>query len=59
MSTIASRRAMHSAINNLSYHAVAQIVRTKHPNVPLRELNALAKQVVAQAHALVSPKGKR
>ena len=59
MSTIAQRRAMHEAINNLGNYTVAKIVRSTHPNVPARELNVLAKKVVAAAHDLVSPKGKR
>jgi hypothetical protein len=59
MSTVAQRRSTHAAINSLSHYTVAKIVRSQYPNVPLRELNVLAKRVIATAHEIVSPKGKR
>lgn len=56
MSTVAQRRATHEKINGLSHYTVAKIVRSTYPNVPARELNALARKVVAAAHEIVSPK---
>ena len=55
--TLSSRRKLHIAINALTHAEVAAIVRQQYPRARGKEIDELARQMVGQAHSLVSPRG--
>ncbi len=56
--TKAERRQLHDALNDLSRKEVAAIVRQSFPQARGARIDALARRVIAGAHAEVSPKKK-
>ena len=52
------RRALHSAINDLSPQDVAAIIKQQYPRAKGTKIDELAKAVIADAHRKVSPRQK-
>jgi hypothetical protein len=53
------RRDLHEAINSLSYYSVAHIVKKNFPKLPVARIDAVAKQVIREAHSMISPKANK
>jgi hypothetical protein len=53
-----TRRDLHSAINSLTRSEVAAIIKRQHPRAKGERINELAKEAIAEAHRLVSPREK-
>ncbi len=54
--TVSQRRNLHAAINSISRAEMAQLILGAKPHLSPREVDALAKQVIQRAHALISPR---
>jgi hypothetical protein len=54
--TKTERRKLHRAVNALTPDQVAAIVRQTHPRVKARQVDTMAKRVIAAAHRQVSPR---
>jgi hypothetical protein len=50
------RAKLHAAINALTRKEVAEIIKKAHPRVNGVRLDQLAKEAIAQAHRIVSPR---
>lgn len=51
-----SRRDLHVAINALTRDEVAAIVREQYPRATGKRVDELAREMIGEAHRLVSPK---
>jgi histone H3/H4 len=51
-----TRRDLHEAINALSRAEVAEIVKKEFPRAGRKRVDELAKEMVGEAHRLVSPR---
>lgn len=54
--TKTERRKMHRVLNALSHDQVAAIVRQQFPRAKGARVDSLAKQVIAGAHRVISPR---
>ncbi len=50
------RRDLHTAINTLTHKKVAEIIRKTYPPTNSERIDALAREAIAAAHRLVSPR---
>lgn len=50
------RRNLHAAINSLSHDEVADIVKKEFPRATGKKLAELAREMIGEAHGLVSPR---
>ena len=51
-----TRRELHSAINALTRDELAAIVHEQHPRGKGKRIDELAKDLIAKAHRVVSPR---
>jgi 16S rRNA C1402 N4-methylase RsmH len=54
-----ARKTAHDIINQISHAEVAAIVRQYFPRTRGKRLDALAKQIIADTHRLISPRKQR
>lgn len=53
------RRQLHETVNAIGHYRLAQIVKQHFPKIPASKINIVAKQVIREAHAQISPKSNK
>lgn len=56
MTSHSKKTRLHAAINKLTPEEVAAIVKQAHPRVKGKRVDELAREAIAAAHRLVSPR---